>query len=193
MRRKLSAFSRRMAGYALHAQLDPNTRYCFGFSRRALNSLTRIRSKSRFILYDSRLVGYRRVLMAYDRQLRPGARRDEEPLFNAVGGRIQMIISHSLLPLRAATMLGLIASFLNLLYLGYIFAVILIKKKIAEGWLTTSLSHTIMFLFLFLILSILAEYIGQILRETKDQPSYFVEQETVSAVSCYDRGRLNIV
>jgi glycosyltransferase involved in cell wall biosynthesis len=193
LRRKLSAMSRKMAGYAVHARLDPNTRYCFGFSRRALNSLTRIRSKSRFILYDSRLVGYRLVLMEYDRRIRPGAQYGEEPLLSAVGSRLQMIISHSLLPLRAATLLGLAACLMNLLYIGYIFAVVLIKKKIAEGWLTTSLSHTVMFLFLFLILSVLAEYIGQILQETKDQPSYFVEQETVSSVSCYDRSHLNIV
>jgi glycosyltransferase involved in cell wall biosynthesis len=193
VRRHLSSASRKFAGTVLRAQLDPNTGYCFGFSRRALNSLTRIRSKSRFILYDSRLVGYQRVLVEYNQQLRPGARFEEEDFLSAVSGRLQMIVSHSLLPLRLATFLGLTACVLNLFYLAYIFAVILIKKKIAEGWLTTSLSHTVMFFFLFLILSVLAEYVGQILQETKDQPSYFVEQETASTVSSYDKSRLNIV
>ena len=193
VQRTLSTASRSWASPAFQAQLDPSTGYCFGFSRRALNSLTRIRSKSRFILYDSRFVGYRRVVLEYDRQLRMGVRLEHEPLFHAVTGRMQMMVSHSLLPLRMTTWLGLVACFLNLLYLCYIFAVVLIRKKIAEGWLTTSLTHTVMFFLLFLILSVLAEYVGQILQESKDQPLYFIEQETDSAVSCYDTSRLNVV
>jgi dolichol-phosphate mannosyltransferase len=104
-----------------------------------------------------------------------------------------MVIAHSLLPLRIATLLGVAASFLNLLYLGYILAVVIVKQRIAEGWLTTSLSHTVMFLVLFLILAVLAEYIGRTLEEAKDQPLYFIERESSSAVSCYDKSRLNIV
>jgi glycosyltransferase involved in cell wall biosynthesis len=189
----LSAVSRKLASYALQTQLDSSANYCFGFSRRALNSLTRIRSKGRFIAYDSRFVGYRRVVLDYEPQLRRNGTRRKESLLDAAAGPMQMTVAHSLLPLRFATLLGLAASILNLLYLGYILVVILVKNKIAEGWLTTSLSHTVMFMFLFLILAILSEYIGQILRESKDQPSYFVEQETVSPSSCFDRNRLNIV
>jgi hypothetical protein len=193
MRRQLSALSRKLAGYALRAQIDRDTGSCFGFSRRALNAITRLKSKSRFILYDSRVVGYRRVLFEYDPAVRPGARTDEESWIDAFVGRMQMVVANSLLPLRLATFLGLCASVLNLLYLGYILAVVFFKQQVAEGWLTTSLTHTVMFLFLFVILSILAEYIGQILQESKDQPLYFVEQENASAVSSYDRTRLNVV
>jgi hypothetical protein len=50
-----------------------------------------------------------------------------------------------------------------------------------------------MFLMLFLILSVLSEYIARILDETKEQPLYFVEYETTSTVSSFDKERLNIV
>ena len=193
LRRMLSSSSRKLASYFLDMPLDSNTGYCLGFSRRAANSLTRIHSKGRFIIYDCRLVGYRNTLLEYSQALRPGARAQQEAIWTAAASRLQMVIAHSLLPLRIATLLGVAASFLNLLYLGYILAVVIVKKRIAEGWLTTSLSHTVMFLALFLILAILSEYVGRILEEAKDQPRYFVERESSSAVSCYDKSRLNIV
>jgi hypothetical protein len=94
--------------------------------------------------------------------------------------------------LRFASLLGLVASAANVVYLFYILVVSLIKQRIAEGWITTSLTHTTMFLMLFLILSILSEYIARILDETKEQPLYFVEFETNSTVASPGRNQLNI-
>jgi polyisoprenyl-phosphate glycosyltransferase len=193
VRGTLTRIARRLASAILDIETVPNTGVCHGFTRRALNSITRIRSKSRFILYDSRAVGYRHHVLRYRQQLRPGARNRPEPFLAAVGGWIQMIIAHSLLPLRVASLLGLMASFANLIYLAYIFGVVLFKRKIAEGWLTTSLLNTVMFLAVFLILAILTEYVGRILEESKSQPSFFVEEEIDSRVSSYDRERLNVV
>jgi dolichol-phosphate mannosyltransferase len=193
LRGALSRFGRRLTSAILHIETVPNTGICHGFTRRALNSITRIQSKSRFILYDSRAVGYRHQALRYRRQLRPGARNRPEPFLAAVGGRIQMVIAHSLLPLRVASLLGLLASLANLIYLAYIFGVVLFKRRIAEGWLTTSLLNTVMFLAVFLILAVLTEYVGRILEESKNQPSFFVEEEIDSRVSTYDRQRLNVV
>ena len=193
LRGALSRFGRRLTSAILHIEAVPNTGICHGFTRRALNSITRIHSKSRFILYDSRAVGYRHQVLRYRRQLRPGARTRPEPFLAAVGGRMQMLIAHSLLPLRLASLLGLSASFGNLVYLAYIFGVVLFKRRIAEGWLTTSLTSTVMFLAVFLILAVLTEYVGRILEESQNQPSFFVEEEIDSRVSSYDRQRLNVV
>jgi hypothetical protein len=49
-----------------------------------------------------------------------------------------------------------------------------------------------MFLMLFLILSVLSEYVARILDETKEQPLYFVEFETNSTVASPAANRLNI-
>jgi glycosyltransferase involved in cell wall biosynthesis len=193
LRRKLSRASRRLTSAVLHIETIPDTGICHGFTRRALNAITRIRSKSRFILYDSRAVGYRHQVFRYRQQFRAGAQTRPEPFLAAAGGRIQLIIAHSLLPLRVATLLGLLASFANLAYLMYIFGVVLFKRRIAEGWLTTSLLSTVMFLAVFLILAVLTEYVGRILEESKNQPSFFVEEEISSSVSSYDKARLNVV
>jgi hypothetical protein len=85
------------------------------------------------------------------------------------------------------------ASGLNLLYLFYILTVTLVKSRIAEGWLTSSLMHTTMFLLLFIIMTILSEYVARILDESKEQPLYFVESESNSTVSTVSLERLNVV
>jgi dolichol-phosphate mannosyltransferase len=185
-----SAVSRWLIRRILKTRLEPDTGMFSGFTRRAVNSITRIRSKSRFLLFDTAVVGYRRSTMPY---VPRGAGFTSESFLSMVFRRMELITAHSALPLRFASLLGFVASFLNLLYLGYIFTVAIIKDRVAEGWLTTSLTQTVMFLLLFIILTVLAEYISRILEETKDQPLYFVESETNSTVSCYDRDRLNIV
>jgi glycosyltransferase involved in cell wall biosynthesis len=193
LRGVLSGFSRWLAGSILEIDTVRKTGLCHGFTRRALNSITRIRSKSRFILYDSMVIGYRREVLLYLQEVRPGARMEVEPLFESLNGYVQMVVAHSLFPLRLAGLLGVFASLANLGYLLYIFAIALFKRRIAEGWLTTSLLNTSMFFTLFVILTILSEYLGRILDESKDLPTYFVESESSSAVSTYDQRRLNVV
>ena len=189
----LSSFSRWLAGSILEIDTVQKTGLCHGFTRRALNSITRIRSKSRFILYDSLVIGYRREVLPYSQKIRTSARVEVEPLFESLSGRVQMVVAHSLLPLRLAGLLGVFASLANLGYLLYIFAIAIFKRRIAEGWITTSLLNTSMFFTLFVILAILSEYLGRILEESKDQPTYFVESESSSTVSTYDQRRLNVV
>jgi dolichol-phosphate mannosyltransferase len=61
----------------------------------------------------------------------------------------------------------------------------LVKKKIAEGWVTTNLMTSAMFFLLFFIITILSEYVARILEETKDRPLYFIEYETNSSVASF--------
>jgi len=104
-----------------------------------------------------------------------------------------MITANSAIPLRLAALVGLFASFLNLLYFGYIFIVTLVNERLVEGWLTSSVMNTTMFFFVFLILTVLSEYIAHILEETRDQPLYFIKYETSSTTSIYTDEKLNVV
>lgn len=192
-RRLLSRAGRRLTASLLEVEAVDNTGICHGFTRRALNSITKIRSKSRYILYDSLAIGYRHAVLPYVQDRRPGARTSSDPFFGALSGRVQMIIAHSLFPLRLAGVLGVAGSLANIVYLVYIFGVALFKRRIVEGWITSSLLNTTMFFTLFVILAILSEYMGRILEESKDQPAYFVESEMGSSVSTYDQHRLNVV
>ena len=179
----------RLLGYSLR----PNASYFRVFSRRFVNSLTRIRSKNRYLRCLNGLVGFSQASIPYHRL--PSSRKVSsiKRLYHSASSSVGIIISNSAVPLRFASLLGLLACMLNLLYLFYVLAVSLVKRHIAEGWITTSITQSSMFLMLFLMLSILSEYIARILDETKEQPLYFVEYETTSTVSSFDRNRLNVV
>jgi dolichol-phosphate mannosyltransferase len=183
----------RMAGRIMGFPLQPDESYFRVFSRRLVNSLIRIRSKNRSLSCMNGLVGLRRSVVFYDTLTMPNGGAPSSHLLEQLAVVTGIVVSNSAIPLRIAALIGLGASVINLFYLFYIFAVSLIKSRIAEGWLTTSLMPTVMFLFLFLIMAILAEYVARILDETKEQPLYFVESETNSTVSATSLDRLNIV
>jgi polyisoprenyl-phosphate glycosyltransferase len=181
----------RVASHVLGFPLLPTESYYTVFSRRLVNSIVRIRSKNRYLSYLNASVGLQQGTILFESSSpRPTSARR---LITAVVTASSILVSNTATPLRFASMLGLMASAANLLYLFYIFAVTLVKSRIAEGWLTTSLTQTAMFLVLFLIMSILSEYIARILDETKEQPLYFVESESSSTVSETDRDRLNVI
>lgn len=191
--RSLSGIFHRAASRLLGYSLQANASYFRAFSRRLVNSIVKIRSKNRYLRCLNGVVGFSQTSVAYHRLPPRNHVSTVRRLFRSGASALDILISNSALPLRMASLLGLLACSMNLIYLIYILAVSVVKRNIAEGWLTTSLTHTIMFLMLFLILSVLSEYIARILDETKEQPLYFVEYETTSTVSSFDRERLNIV
>ncbi len=178
--RMLYRLASQMLGYEVALE-DGFTRL---FSRRVVNALTQIRSRRRHLKHFSSVVGYRSAYVLSESGTAGGGLKRVEKVVSLV----QLVINNSVVPLRLAAVLGLIASLLNLLYVGYIVFVTLAREgHIAEGWLSTSLTNTTMFFLLFVILSILAEYIGRLLEEVKDEPLYFIEYENHSTVSSYSR------
>lgn len=162
------------------------------FSRQALNALIRIKDRFRYLRTFSAYVGYGSESFAYER-----IRRREKPrtkrFREAVGTAVNMIIANSTQPLRMVSLLGLILAFLCVLHMGYVFLVRLLAENVAPGWATRSLYNSAMFLFLFLILSVLCEYVGRLLGEVKDRPLYYVLEERNSSVLIADKDRKNVV
>jgi len=187
----------KLASRILGEALQPQASYFRVLSRRVVNSLTQIKNKSRYFKYFTALVGFRQIHVPYQRVYRCSPEIGKSHFFQSAGNALDIILSNSARPLRWAVRLGLMASFINLAYFGYIFIVSLIKQEIAEGWLTTNVMSTLMFFFLFLILTVLSEYIARILEETKDRPLYFIDYEVDSPVMSYKQetvcDHLNVV
>jgi glycosyltransferase involved in cell wall biosynthesis len=181
----------KLASRILGQALQPQASYYRVLSRRVVNSLTQIKNKSRYFKYFIALVGFRQVHVPYQRVYRCSQQTGKHTFFQSAGIALDIILSNSAQPLRWAARLGLLASFINLAYFGYIFVVTLFKQKIAEGWLTTNVMSTLMFFFLFLILTILSEYVARILEETKDRPLYFIDYEVDSPVMSYKQETAN--
>lgn len=84
------------------------------------------------------------------------------------------IMSYTIAPLRLASVLGLIVSFVAFLYLIYIIIVTNLYGEPVQGYPTIMV--TVLFLggVQLLCLGILGEYIGRIFNEVKDRPGYFI-------------------
>lgn len=181
----------KIASQLLHLTSSSKDSYSRVLSRRALNSIIKIRSKNRFLKYVNQLIGFPHITLSYSRDIT--VPKKKKNLLQRINTGINMIISNSLVPLRLATTVGFIASLLNLIFLGYIFIVVLVKERITEGWITTSVMNATMFFLLFSILTVVSEYIARILEETKDQPLYFIAEEYTSSSLPGDTERLNVV
>ena len=183
LQRYISAPVYRFTSRILGFPLRPDESYFRVFSRRLVNSIIRIRSKSRYLTCLNGSIGLQSCTVLYPAPPAQHAQSSASRVLRQLVDVTDILVSNSAAPLRFASFLGLLACAVNLFYLFYIFGVSLVKSRIAEGWLTTSLTHTFMFLLMFLIMTILSEYIARILDETKDQPLYFVESESNSTIS----------
>jgi len=181
----------KVASHIMGFALRPDESYYRVFSRRLVNSIIKIRSKNRSLSCLAGLVGLNKSTIFYPTSSNNAPSGVQ--LFRQLVVATDIVVSNSAIPLRFAAFLGLIASGANLIYLFYILAVTLLKSRIAEGWLTTSLTHTIMFMLVFFIMAVLCEYTARILDETKEQPLYFVESESNSTVSTNTLERLNVI
>lgn len=183
----------RLCSAVLGFHFSPNASYFRVLSRRAVNAVTQIKNKSRYLKYFNALVGLRHHALPYERIYRRPIEQTKIGLFQSLCRALDILLSNSIFPLRAVSFLGVIASFLSLLFLIYVFVVSLMKTEIAEGWITTSVISGSMFFLLFLILTVMSEYITRILIETKNHPLYFIAEESMSAVLDPDKEKLNVV
>jgi polyisoprenyl-phosphate glycosyltransferase len=145
-------------------------------SRRAVNVVTRIRQKKMHLALIGCSIGLPRVTFAYRKSFR-SPRPRQGGLLEALSRGVEQLVAYSASPLRCLTYLGAAAALFNLLYVGYVVGVNLFKANVVEGWTTLSLQTSALFFFVFLILVLMAEYIGHILEEARDSPLYHVVEE----------------
>lgn len=166
-----------------------NATYLAAYSRRALNSLTSTKRSIRHIRHISRLIGYDIAEYHYTPILNPARHRT---LKTGVIEALEIVTTYSSHPLRFVTWLGVVAALIDLLYAVYVVVLHVSNVEVAEGWTTTSLQISGMFFFLFLILVVLAEYIGRILTESQKDPVYYIADELTSTARVADEKRRNI-
>ena len=182
----------RLAAWMLDLDLPVDATLYMAFTRQALNAVGQIKDKSRALRIFGAVVGFPREQIAYAPEPRRTPQRRKSVREGLERG-VSLIVTNSTRPLRWVALLGLLASVLNVVYLVYVLLIAIFKSHVAEGWITQSLSVSGMFLLLFLILSVLAEYVGRLLEESRDRPSYFIAEERQSAVLIADATRRNVV
>lgn len=175
-----------------HLRIPKDSTKFLVLSRQAVNAIIQIKDRYRYVRLLSSYVGYANQTFAYEPMSRY-ARPRRRGFFEAVGLAVGVIVTNSVHPLRFVSWLGFIAGTLNVLYGGYVAAVYLFSNHVAEGWTTLSLQASVMFFFVFLILTVLSEYVGHILEESRERPLYHVLEEKNSSVLLADQERRNVV
>lgn len=168
-----------------------NSTYFICLSRSVANALTRSGRFMRHIRHMAQRVGFKASVLEYElpEEAIPYSKaRRSSSLFRA----IDLISNYSSHPLRALSYFGLIAGLLNVLYAFYVVIVNLSGSDVEKGWTTLSLQSSLMFFMLFMILAVLAEYIGKILNETQMEPPYHIKEELSSTISIADETRRNV-
>jgi glycosyltransferase involved in cell wall biosynthesis len=166
-----------------------NATYLVSFNRRAVTALTNTNRNHRYVRQLSRHIGFKLDTFEYKPMQHPITDRT---LRTGLVEALEIITSLSYHPLRLITWIGVVAAVGNLLYAGYVVAVNLLGENVAQGWTTLSLQASGMFFFLFVIMAVIAEYLGRILAESRQEPPYHIMEELTSAVAIADETRRNV-
>lgn len=144
-------------------------------SRRALNALLEYRESQLFLRGIVREVGFPSATVEYDRQER-AAGETKYPLRKMLSFAWHGISSFSTAPLRAITLLGIIASGLSLLLIIWVMGTRLFTDNAIPGW--TSILVPLLFIgsVQLLSLGIIGEYLAKMFEELKQRPRYHLEK-----------------
>jgi len=143
-------------------------------SRRVVLTLRSLREASRFVRGMVAWIGFKQTAVHYERHGR-FAGQTHYPIRKMIRFAIDGITSFSSVPLRIATVLGVLAGCVGLLVAGWAVYVRLFNKAAVPGWATIMIAVSLAGSAQLLIMGILGEYIGRIYEEVKRRPLYVLE------------------
>lgn len=148
------------------------------FSRAVVNYITAVNDRHHLLRVLPAISGFKHTVIPYTSK--PSSK--QRSLFKRIGEGVSVLFNSSVKPLRFATYAALSAGFLNLIYAVYVVIIALIKPDVAEGWVSLSLQSSGMFFLISLVLTIISEYLYEIMERTQNRPLYHIARESSSVV-----------
>lgn len=141
--------------------------------RKCIEAMKQLRETQRYTKGLYSVIGFRKSAVDYDIKARVAGTSKWTPA-KLMRLAIDGITSHSVLPLRLSSYLGLVVSLFAFLYLLFVLAKAILFGDNVAGYPT--LICVILFLggSILLALGIIGEYLGRIFLETKQRPAYFI-------------------
>lgn len=152
-----------------------------GFSRSALNAIIQIKDRSKFLRIFGKKIGYASDNLHYRIRLRRGKIR-RRAFSDTANYGLQVIFTNSNKALRLISFTGLIAAFLDLIFIVYAVLLSLITRNPIQGISLLSLQIAVLFFFIFIIIAMFVEYFIRNVENTKEGPVYYLEAEKNSNV-----------
>ena len=88
------------------------------------------------------------------------------------------VIANSIHPLRLATIFAGLIACVSVLYALYAFNEFM-HARVVQGWTSVALIVSLIGAMQLLVLGVLGEYVGRILRETRSRPQYIISQSNL--------------
>jgi glycosyltransferase involved in cell wall biosynthesis len=179
LKKTTAALFYRLMNVVANGEMPSNTGDFRLMSRRVVNAVVRLREQHRFMKGIFAWVGFRSLAVPYDRAPRAAGvtKWNYWKLWNLA---IEGITSFTVLPLKAATYVGLLVAVVALTYGTYFFGRTLLYGNPVAGY--PSLLVIILFLggIQLMTLGVIGEYLGRIFNETKQRPLYLVASVVTS-------------
>lgn len=182
-----------MSKYLTGYDVPPSFSKFIVLSRRAVNSITRIKDRNRYLKFLLLEIGFKRVSIPSS-SINRRHYKPKQNYFSAFAFAVEAIVSNSEKLIRLAALTGFFAGLLNLCYVLYVLVgYLLYHNQIAEGWTSTQVVGSTMWFLLFLILAIIGEYLARVLRATRGGDLYYIADESNSSVCPSDIERKNVI
>lgn len=146
-------------------------------SRRAVDALLAMPERHRFLRGMTRWVGYSQSYIEYERQARM-AGRSKYTQRRMLRFALDAVVSFSALPLRIASLFGLLFSVLGSFYLVYVLALRLFTDDVVSGWTSVIGVALVLGGVQLACLGIIGQYIGRMYDELKGRPLFVVWEDT---------------
>ena len=144
-------------------------------SRRVLDELNKIRDQNLYLRGLIAGLGFRQTGIPYDRDPRRHG-QSKFSFFSLIGFSLNAFVGHSILPLRVASVIGLITAALMIFgIVGYLVARMYFGSEWPPGFVTLAILQLLAITLNALFLGIIGEYIGRVYTEVRDRPVTVVE------------------
>jgi dolichol-phosphate mannosyltransferase len=156
-------------------RIEPGSADYMLLDRAVVDVVNAIEDQDIFLRGLVRWLGFPLVTIPYTR----GQRQSGESSFSAarmVELALTGIAAHSVRPLRFAIWLALGFALLSVLFIVYAIVSFLFVQHTVAGWSSLVAVIAILGAAQLLVLGIIGEYVGRILRETRKRPSYIVAE-----------------
>jgi len=176
LRKKLSMLYYKILERMAQVDVLPNVGDFRLLDRKCIDSIKRLRETQRYTKGLFCWIGFKKgnIIFKQGDRIKGQSSFSYPRLFNLA---IDGITSYTTAPLRISTIMGLIVSFLTIIYLIYVFIKTIFIGETVQGYPTI----IIIMLFLggvqLLSLGIIGEYLGRIFYETKNRPAYIINEQ----------------
>jgi dolichol-phosphate mannosyltransferase len=152
-------------------------------SRRVVDQVRRMPEHHRYLRGMRSWVGFRQLGIPVERAERHSG-KSKYSLMRLIKLATDGIFAFSIVPIRAAALMGALVIFLSSLFVLYALYAKIFEHKSPQGFTALLVAVTFLSGIMLLFLGIIGEYVGRIYEETKARPQYVVGQRVgKSAIS----------